>query len=225
MTCKKGHTSGLLRDGRCAECSREQCRSYYAKKRKDIIAQKRTYQAENAESISVKRAEYREKNREALREDNNRRYRQDPEVRKLAAKKWRESLTPEQRKAHDKKGHAKRDPIHVHAVHRAWLLRTGYQWHKVNPEAQAAKNARRRTKINQAEGTYTADDVKELLAKQKNRCACCGAKKNLAVDHIVPLTKGGSNWPRNLQMLCKPCNSRKAARDPIEFMQSIGALL
>ena len=33
------------------------------------------------------------------------------------------------------------------------------------------------------------------------------------VDHIVPLEHGGTHDETNLQALCKPCHSRKTARD------------
>lgn len=32
------------------------------------------------------------------------------------------------------------------------------------------------------------------------------------VDHIVPLAKGGTNAPGNLQLLCKSCHGTKDAR-------------
>jgi 5-methylcytosine-specific restriction endonuclease McrA len=98
-------------------------------------------------------------------------------------------------------------------------------YYRKNPEKMAAKNAARRARKSLAEGSYAADDVKRIFSAQKGKCACCGHKRKLTVDHIVPLSKGGSNWPSNLQGLCLPCNSAKHARDPIEFMQSKGALL
>ena len=42
-----------------------------------------------------------------------------------------------------------------------------------------------------------------------DRCLACGEVRKLSVDHVVPLTKGGSCWPDNLQPLCRPCNSSK----------------
>ena len=49
-------------------------------------------------------------------------------------------------------------------------------------------------------------------AKQSDDHTCveCGSKKNLTVDHIVPRAKGGTNHRRNLQVLCQPCNNKKA---------------
>jgi hypothetical protein len=40
----------------------------------------------------------------------------------------------------------------------------------------------------------------------------CGAVDRLTVDHVVPLARGGTNDPTNLQVLCLSCNTRKGAR-------------
>ena len=62
---------------------------------------------------------------------------------------------------------------------------------------------------------------------QKWKCGICrtGVKSGYHLDHIMPIARGGRHEPRNLQLLCGPCNLRKSARDPIHHMQSIGRLL
>lgn len=56
------------------------------------------------------------------------------------------------------------------------------------------------------------DDVK-IFVWQRDRgcCAKCGSQENLEYDHIIPVTKGGSNTARNIQLLCEKCNRSKSA--------------
>ena len=53
----------------------------------------------------------------------------------------------------------------------------------------------------------------KLFAQQEGRCNGCQAEFescDLAVDHIVPLAKGGSWYTvDNLQLLCRRCNQLK----------------
>lgn len=52
----------------------------------------------------------------------------------------------------------------------------------------------------------------EIFTRDDYRCQECGATDRLEVDHITPITKGGSDDPENLQTLCKSCNCRKGNR-------------
>jgi 5-methylcytosine-specific restriction endonuclease McrA len=40
-------------------------------------------------------------------------------------------------------------------------------------------------------------------------CQCCRSRRQLTVDHIVPLVLGGGNHLGNLQCLCEQCNKAK----------------
>lgn len=62
---------------------------------------------------------------------------------------------------------------------------------------------------------------------QRWKCAICRSsiKGKYHVDHIEPIAKGGKHEPKNIQLLCPPCNLRKNAKDPIDYMQEIGRLL
>ena len=43
------------------------------------------------------------------------------------------------------------------------------------------------------------------------RCLACGSDEHLAIDHVVPVSKGGPDRVENLQTLCRRCNGGKAA--------------
>jgi ribosomal protein S27E len=55
---------------------------------------------------------------------------------------------------------------------------------------------------------------KDLLHKYKFQCNFCGEKeeKKLTIDHIKPVSKGGTDDLNNLQILCRSCNSKKGAK-------------
>jgi len=48
--------------------------------------------------------------------------------------------------------------------------------------------------------------------KENGVCQKCGTKKNLTIDHIIPISKGGTDAKNNLQVLCRKHNQRKGAR-------------
>lgn len=95
----------------------------------------------------------------------------------------------------------------------------GRLFREKNPLYYRAANSVRRARLLAAEGRFTAEDVLKIYADQNGLCASCGADISCGyhVDHIIPLAKGGSNWPNNLQCLCQPCNNRKKDKMPDEW--------
>ena len=59
--------------------------------------------------------------------------------------------------------------------------------------------------------------IRNQFIRQHPLCAHClvNGKATLAeeVDHILPLSQGGTHETNNLQSLCKSCHSRKSAKE------------
>lgn len=78
------------------------------------------------------------------------------------------------------------------------------------------------------------DKARELRQSQwwKQRialgvCYYCGAKfapKELTLDHIVPLVRGGHSTRGNCVPACKACNSKKQSLLPIEWEEYLTRL-
>lgn len=73
-----------------------------------------------------------------------------------------------------------------------------------------------------AEGTHTAADVRAQYERQQRKCYYCGVDVDMNidydVDHVIPLRRGGSNWPDNIVVTCASCNSSKRNRLVSEWL-------
>jgi hypothetical protein len=58
---------------------------------------------------------------------------------------------------------------------------------------------------------FTLEEWLALVESYGGVCLACGVAEDLSVDHIVPLSLGGSNAISNIQPLCETCNSLKGA--------------
>lgn len=52
----------------------------------------------------------------------------------------------------------------------------------------------------------------EVWRRDMGLCVDCGSRENLEFDHIIPVSKGGSNAARNIELRCESCNRSKGAR-------------
>lgn len=58
-------------------------------------------------------------------------------------------------------------------------------------------------------------------------CYYCGRKvgfKNLTMDHIIPLARGGRSTKNNLVPCCKECNTKKKSSLPVEWEEYLQSL-
>ena len=49
----------------------------------------------------------------------------------------------------------------------------------------------------------------EVWERDDFRCQECGCRRDLTIDHIKPERRGGKTVAKNLQTLCRSCNSKK----------------
>lgn len=142
------------------------------------------------------------------------------------SRRWR-AENPEAWKASQKRSLIRhRDRVQARlAAWRAQNVEHERAYRKANSARLLENCWRRRARLREVENTLTQADVQELIVVQGGRCAECGRKAKLTLDHIVPLFRGGPHTRRNAQMLCRSCNCSKGAKDPLQFAREKGRLI
>lgn len=72
--------------------------------------------------------------------------------------------------------------------------------------------------------SFNDEDKSFLYERQKGKCKGCQRKfpmGELTVDHKKAFSKGGSDKPSNLQLLCKKCNSIKGTKTQAQFLKRL----
>jgi 5-methylcytosine-specific restriction endonuclease McrA len=99
----------------------------------------------------------------------------------------------------------------VYLIDEIRRIASDYRNVKVAREAKKIHTKRRRAQFNQIRDDLV---LKLLAAGRAYVCAkdSCSVNSNLTVDHIIALSKGGTDDLVNLQFLCGPHNSEKGDR-------------
>lgn len=142
----------------------------------------------NPERVHQFKRRYKEANREKIREAGRRYSRENKDKLREYRKRYRQA-----------------NPEKVREAARQAI--------KKNPESARARVRNRRARLRTAEGTHTAVDIQAQIKRQRGRCFYCGCKLDkYHVDHVQPLSRGGSNDPSNLVIACPFCNDSKGAK-------------
>lgn len=194
------------------------CREAMSKKRQDPEFREREKAYKKTDRYQEQQRQYRAENRGSLdaktliwRQANQDRYKAYHAAYQVAnrhrtiarLKKWRRD-NPERNKEH------------------------GRKWRAENPHLVVIKEQRRRARIKGVGGDLSPDIHARLMDLQRGKCAVCGtpiSKGFRHLDHIMPISKGGTNTDDNVQLLCPTCNLSKSAKHPVDFMQERGFLL
>jgi 5-methylcytosine-specific restriction endonuclease McrA len=132
---------------------------------------------------------------------------------------------------------------HVRAYKRKWaqenkskLLLQHREYRTLNAERlrkyfreYAAKNPgktrsyynNRRSRKKNADGFFTESDVLAMFESQRGFCFYCPADLTdyFEIEHRLPVSKGGTNWPDNLALACRWCNGSKGSKTEEEFRE------
>lgn len=98
-------------------------------------------------------------------------------------------------------------------------------WAAANPEKRAAIVAGYTARRRQWEGVgMTGGELAEWIDGKEKSCHWCDAacESDYHVDHVMPLSKGGAHEKWNLAIACPPCNLKKNAKHPLDWLAEIG---
>lgn len=143
---------------------------------------------------------------------------EQPELQKAARARWSEKH-PEQFAAMRSSHSAA-----YYEAHSTALKIKVLEWQKAHPELvriyKKMNRHRRRAAINGAR--VPARFVIRLFESFEGRCAYCRDRPAAHIDHIYPLSKGGSHAVENLAPACAKCNLSKGSSLPAAFQTKTG---
>lgn len=213
--CKAGHIAARgIANGQCRECTRlamEKRRVEFPDLMKDIgnRSHRKRYRLQTEEQ--------REKRREAERA----RYQANPQPRRDATKRWRQTENGKQKHREHARKWARNNPEKAKAIARRTYEANRQQrdqyarnWYKSNPDVLSAQSARHRCEKLSATPPWLTpehhDQMKQIYKEARRLTNETGIKHH--VDHIFPLRSPvicGLHVPWNLQILTETENSRK----------------
>jgi len=203
-------------DYTCRACAKKRARDWYLANLERARAANRKNREEHPEKVVARRIRYRDENPEKIRSSHADFYRRNREKRIAYSAQWRLD-NPEKAAASRKREYENNKEL---AKQRA------RDWVQANPERVKLRTARRRAAQKDAPGHFTEADLVRQFEKQQGRCFYCHEDLQGAgtIDHYIPLSKGGTNYPSNIVLACWPCNNRKRAKLPSEFRPRLEAV-
>jgi 5-methylcytosine-specific restriction endonuclease McrA len=157
----------------------------------------RRYREEHAEELRVRAQARYAANADRLRAERRAYYREHKDANRIAHALY----VAENREC-------------VQAYMRAWRVT------EIGLLSIRKSHSRRSARVNGAAGSWTVEQFYARCEFYGWRCYLCGdplTLSSLVVEHRIPLSRGGSNWPANLAPSCRSCNSRKGTLTEFEY--------
>lgn len=190
---------------------RQSKRAYYTERRRIWRAQNR------GKANAASRKHYHSHREECL--SRNKKWRnENPEKYKawvFANRERRNANERKRRLANPEKARA--IALKSRIKNRARVLTRLREWKQKNNIRATLLQQRRRCKQLRATGSCTYDQWMQRVEFYGWKCFYCASRltrKTLTMDHRIPLSRNGSNWPANLVPACRFCNTSKGAKMP-----------
>ena len=182
-----------------AELRRGYQRKYRREDPERIRGRERAYKLANPERTKAKKKREWDKNREAYRVRAADYYQRNKESTKARAKRWSD---------------ANRDRINARIRER---LATDAEYATRKRAYHRLYRQYRRGLEKNAPGTFTKEQIQARIDYYGGKCYLCGAPYE-HLDHVIPLSRGGSNWPANIRPACARCNCSKKDKKLHEYL-------
>jgi 5-methylcytosine-specific restriction endonuclease McrA len=173
---------------------------------------KRQSDARHRDEIRERRREHYQANKELINKHRRQRYPLYREKRLAYLRNYAQSHTESLRESRKRYYQEHKNDADFQEKRKAYMAE--YYQTEHGKMASRAKCHRRRALKMSAKGAYTAQDISCQMKRQHGRCYYCDVKfskgkRAYHVDHVVPLSRGGTNDPSNLVLACNSCNSSK----------------
>lgn len=219
---------------------------YHATHKEEHALYCKQYNNEHQEEIKARRSVYNAEHKAEIKERNAKNYQGHSEERRSYAAKYRQEHSEqvqqyreEHREEHRQydRGHYQKHKERKHLYNLTyrqshydeirekqklyWSSERGRVIHR-------AQSHRRRSLKRNASGRYTVEELYQQRQRQRNKCYYCRKRLNKSdwhADHVIPLSRGGSNHISNIVITCPTCNLRKHNKLVHEWHGSGGRLL
>jgi len=202
--------------------------AYRSSHRDDIAVYNRAYRATHQNEMRASGKKWREGHKESISAQQAAHWVEYGPRHRERKKIYDEVYRPAYYAAHSKERLAyqrkyRRDNKEAIAARTAVYNATYRKAHR--GESTAYEATRRALKAGTVIGATAAqlNEIKEIYRRAKEepniRCYLCGEFVNIGdrhVDHVVPLSRGGSHRPSNLAIACASCNMSKGSKTPEE---------
>jgi 5-methylcytosine-specific restriction endonuclease McrA len=173
---------------------------WYLANKKHKLKKTREWEAKNPEKVKLQQAKQRTRRKEKEKQNPILRKR-NKERNKVYRTRYRNKNLEKVQKWN--KDYAIKHKEKINLYNKGWRERNKDKWNMIN---RITKHKRR------ALGSINSTEWIAKVAMLENKCQGCFKTEpeiKITIDHIVPVSRGGTNHIDNLQPLCMQCNRFK----------------